>query len=243
MHEGHRQRVRERFLQEEGLKSFAEHQALELLLFYAVPRRDTNVLAHRLLDAFGSMRNLFAADIYEIMKIEGIGLSAAILIKMIPECVEKYWLSEQPPRRQIKSVADAVAVIEPLLYGKPVEHVYVFCLDKTNALTHFDLINRGNSDSVQFRVRNIVEIALRLNSENIILAHNHPTGNPKPSPADIRTTKQIAAALLPIGIRLVDHLIFADHAYYSFIRQKLIAMDVQQDVLEAAQYSGIFLYE
>ncbi|HBU12296.1 MAG TPA: hypothetical protein DEB31_06070, partial [Clostridiales bacterium] len=123
-HSGHRQRLKERF-RREGLGGFEDHQALELLLFYAIPRRDTNELAHRLLAAFGSLKNVFAADVGDLQSIEGLGEHAAALLKLIPEIAGKYWFAEEQDRAKITSIGSAASYAKSLLYGRPMEHFYV----------------------------------------------------------------------------------------------------------------------
>ena len=215
MHEGHRARLKKRF-ESEGLASFSEVQALELLLFYALPRVDTNPLAHNLLDRFGSLSGLFEAETQDIAAVRGIGKNTALLIKLLPEMTRKFWIDQEKSRRHIQSAGQAADYIRPILFGKPVEHAYVFCLDNQFGVIHYDCISQGTVDDVTIYVRRIAECAMRLSAGKVLLAHNHPGGDPRPSDADIKATRALALALSPLGIDLVDHLIFSGHSYYSF---------------------------
>jgi len=220
MHEGHRKRMKERF-KTEGLSSFSDVQALELLLFYALPRADTNPAAHRLLDRFGSLARLFEADISDIAKVEGIGEGSALLIKLLPEMTRKFWIENADTRRPLSTVEQAADFIRPILFGRPVELVYVFCLDNQFRLKHYDCVSRGGVDDATVYPRQVAECAIRLHASKVIIAHNHPGGDPRPSSADGKTTRSLAAALSPLGIELLDHIIFSGHGYFSFSAKTL----------------------
>jgi DNA repair protein RadC len=236
MHEGHRERLKKRF-QSEGLSSFSDIQALELLLFYALPRIDTNPLAHRLLDRFGTLSNIFEADLSDIASVEGIGEHSALLIKLLPEMTRKFWISDGKSKESIATVDLAVRFIKPILFGKPVENVYIFCLDNNFCIKHYDCISQGTVNDATIYLRRVVECAMRLNSNRILVAHNHPGGHPQPSETDIRTTRAIEDALSPLGIDLVDHIVFSGHSYVSFSEQHLLGKKYPGRPVRAAQTS------
>lgn len=239
MHEGHRERMKKRF-KEEGLASFTDVQALELLLFYALPRRDTNPLAHRLLDHFGSLKSLFEADTSDIASVEGIGENAALLIHLLPEMTRKFWIADADVRQSVATVAQAVRFIKPILFGKPVENVYVFCLDSHSRIKHYDCISQGTVSDVTIYLRKVVECAMRLNASGVLIAHNHPGGRPQPSDADVHSTRAIEGALEPLGIGLLDHIIFSDHSYFSFSKHHLLGKERPGGLVRAAEdpYGG-----
>lgn len=222
MHKGHRERVRERFLQE-GLSAFSDIQALELLLFYSIPRADTNPIAHNLLMRFGSLKNIFEANVADIASVDGVGLHSAVLIRLLPEMTRKFWMGEFQKKPRVGSAEEAAACIRPVLYGKPTEQVYVFCLDNQYRIKHYNCISKGSLNDAAVYLRDVVQCAIRLHSGKILLAHNHPGGCPSPSKTDICTTKTISDALGPLGIELVDHIIFSDHEYYSFSSEQMLA--------------------
>lgn len=221
MHGGHRERVRDRFVSE-GLSAFTDAQALELLLFYSIPRQDTNPIAQNLLNRFGSLQNVFEADVADIASVEGVGISSAILLKLLPEMTRKFWIGDKKPKPKLRTVEEAAAFIKPILFGKPVEHVFIFCLDNNYRIKHYDCISQGTINDATIYLRSVVQCAIRLNSNKILLAHNHPGGYPAPSDTDLRTTRVISDALGPLGIDLVDHLIFSDHEFFSFSLMHLI---------------------
>lgn len=221
MHEGHRERLKKRF-KSEGLASFSDVQALELLLFYALPRIDTNPPAHRLLDKFGSLKGLFEANMADIAAVDGIGEHSALLLKLLPEITRKFWINDVKSKQSIATIEQAVRYIKPILFGKPVENVYIFCLDNNFCIKHYDCISQGTINDATIYLRRVVECAMRLNSNRILMAHNHPGGRPQPSDADIRTTHAIEEALYPLGIDLMDHIIFSDHSYFSFSEQHVL---------------------
>jgi len=220
VHEGHRQRLKNKF-QKQGLEAFEEHEILELLLFYALPRKDTNETAHLLIEHFGSLKGVFEADIRELEEVEGLGNHSATLIKMMPEIARRYFISTNSSVR-LKTIGDAATFVKSILFGKPNEELYIFCLDMRYKLIHYEKIAEGSIDSLVAYPRKIVACALRHNASHIILAHNHPTGQPNPSSKDIETTIQVLEAIKPIGVHLVDHIICADNQFYSFTAQKLI---------------------
>ena len=237
MHEGHRQRLKSKF-QKQGLDSFEEHEILELLLFYALPRKDTNETAHRLIEHFGSLKGVFEADLHEIEQVEGLGNHSATLIKMMPEIARRYYMSTTG-RIRLKTIGDAVSYIKSILFGKPNEELYIFCLDMRYRLIHYEKIAEGSIDSLVAYPRKIVASALRHNASHIILAHNHPTGQPNPSPKDIETTIHVLEAIKPIGVELVDHIICADNQFYSFTAQKLLNRGEQSKAeVYNAQYAS-----
>lgn len=221
MHGGHRERVKKRF-KDEGLSAFSDVQALELLLFYSLPRIDTNPLAHRLLERFGSLYNLFEADAADIASVEGIGENTANLIKLLPEMTRKFWLGGQKNSPVLNCPEKAAEFIEPVLFGRPDEYVYVFCLDLNCRLKHYECISEGTVGEAAIYIRKIAECAVRLHASKILLAHNHPGGCPSPSEADIKTTRAIFEALAPLGVELADHIIFSGHSYLSFARENII---------------------
>lgn len=218
LHAGHRARLRRRFLQE-GLDGFEHHQVLELLLFFAIPRRDTNELAHMLLHRYGSFSGVLDADPKDLTDSEGISESAATLLALIPAVARRYQHDRwQHWESSLNSTEQAAEFIVPLMSGRTEEVFYVICLDTQLRVIVPALVSRGSVDQAHIEPRQVVEAALRHKSHAVILAHNHPTGNAKPSTADHRVTKTLVDALGLIGIRVLDHLIVAGDDWFSFSR-------------------------
>lgn len=214
IHKGHRERLRNRFL-EHGLENFSDIEAIELLLFYALPRRDTNELAHALLRSFGSFRSVMEAQAVDLMQVDGVGENAACLIRLVAELGRRYMASSRRTGKPIRSSDDAGEYLLPLFAYETSEQVYVLCLDSAGAVKQCRRIAKGMVNKVDFSTRDIVDTALRYNASHVILAHNHLSGTALPSAADINTTKKLRAALSMIGVELDDHIIVCDGDFVS----------------------------
>ena len=222
IHDGHRERLRTSFI-ENSLDSFNELNSLELLLFYAIPRRDTNELAHKLLDRFGSLYGVFDASLYELMEVEGVGESAAALIKLIPEIMRKSRISKTSGIKAITSPSAAGKYLVPRFLYQEVEILILLCLDSQKRVIACVEINRGVVNSVDANIRKIVETALKYRASSVILAHNHPDGVALPSREDDGMTYLLNNALSGIGIALVDHIIVAGETYASYAESGMLA--------------------
>lgn len=213
VHDGHREKMRRRFL-EAGLDSFAEHEALEMLLFYAIPRRDTNALAHQLMDHFGSLDAVLSAPVEELMRMDGIGENAAVLLKLVPRVMQKARLSANR-ETIINSTEKAGDYLLERFRGEKNEVIYQLCLDKKGKLLSCRRLNEGGADSSELNIRRLVENALLVSASAVILSHNHPSGIALPSSEDYTTTERVQAALNMVGVALVDHIIVADDDFVS----------------------------
>ncbi len=209
LHDGHRKRLIQRFL-EEGLDSFEPHNVLELLLFYVIPRKDTNPLAHRLLDQFGSLAQVFEAPISELEKVPGIGASAASFLHLVREAGRYYQVNRIKHEKILSSTDKCIQFLTSFFVGRRNETVFLLCLDAKCKLLCCKEITEGSVNSASISPRRIVEMALGVNATSVVLAHNHPSGLALPSGEDLRTTHRIAAALQTVEIVLADHVIVAD---------------------------------
>ena len=207
VHEGHRERLRERFLKE-GLDNFWDHNVLELLLFYSIPLKDTNEEAHALIDKFGSLSAVFDADFEELCEVKGIGERSATLIKLMPALFRKYETDKLNKDDVILNSAELVAKYASKHFkGVTEEKLYLLCLDSNCRMLSFDLISSGNINSTPLNNRLITEFAFASKAASIILVHNHPSGITAPSKMDINATTDILDAMRLIGVRLSDHII------------------------------------
>ena len=222
-HEGHRDRLKKRFL-EHGLDNFNDLNALELLLFYAIPRQDTNELAHLLLDRFDTFAGVIDATPEELRSVKGIGENAVTLLKLIPQMNRRYQISKTTGRKHIQSSEDAGQILVPLFHHAREEIVYLITLDGKRELIACEEIGRGTLDEAHVSIRTIVETALRRNAASVILSHNHVDGIALPSRADAQTTETIRQALRYVGITLSDHIIVAGDDYVSFADSGLLGM-------------------
>ena len=217
IHTGHRERIRER-LRTAGLEAFSEHEVLELLLTYAIPRQDVNPLAHELIRTFGSLSAVLDADEKELLRVKGMGKSAALLLTMMPQLMMRYQMSSLGERPVITTLAQARNYCAPLFIGAAEEQIYMICLDQAGHVLHRTLLHTGTVDQVALHPRTVVETALLHKAHAVVLAHNHPGGAQEPSQADVDVTRRIGAALYMIGIRLADHLVFAGNSAFSMAR-------------------------
>ncbi len=214
VHDGHRERLRARFA-EHGLESFNELNALELLLCYAIPRRDTNEIAHRLLDAFGSLSGVFQASMQELTSIPGIGENAATLILMVPQIVKKAHVSKAKEVKIIRNSTDAGNYLLPYFLDEPDEIVMMLCLDNKRAVICCREMGRGVVNCVDANIRRMVETALKVKTTTVIVAHNHPNGVALPSREDDNFTRTLYRSLGLLGITLEDHIIVANDEFVS----------------------------
>jgi len=214
IHDGHRERFRAQFL-EHGLDSFADHRALELLLFYAMRQGDVNPTAHALLDHFGSLSAVFEASPQDLLEVKGIGEVSMVLIRLITELGRRYQLDKAKIGRILDSAERTGQYVQPLFHGLTDEAVYIACLDGSLRAIHLEKLADGSVNAANFSIRRAVEIALRRKAVHVVLAHNHPSGLALPNVTDIATTEQLIHALAPLGIRLADHIIVAGDDFVS----------------------------
>lgn len=215
LHQGHRERLKKRF-QENGLKAFSDIEAIELLLFYALPRRNTNEIAHALLKRFGSYRGVMEADISELKLVEGVGENAAMLIRLVSETNARYLSSGRSEGRNVlRSTEAAGEYLKPLFAYSNDELAFALSINGAGGIIHCHQLASGISNRVEFSARQIVEVAIRDKAAYIILAHNHISDIALPSRADVASTKLIADTLKSIGVCLVDHIIVSGDEYVS----------------------------
>lgn len=214
VHDGHRERKREQFLRH-GADSFADHELLELLLYSAVPRRDTNPLAHDLINYFGSLHAVFSAPAEELQKFSGISQSGAVLLKLIPSIYRRAALSAGENEQILDTVEKIGRFFVDLYVAESCEIMYQLCLDAKGRKLHVYKLGEGDVGSVGLNVRRIMENALHTNAMMVVLAHNHPSGVALPSREDETATELAREALDAMGVALVDHIIVADNDYVS----------------------------
>lgn len=215
VHDGHREKMRRRFLSG-GLEHFADHEALELLLYYAIPRKDTNPIAHALMDRYGSLSAVLAAPVEDLQKVEGIGESAAILLKLVPRICYKARLADAERQDLILDTTPrAGAYLLERFYGEQNEVIYQLCLDRKGKLVACKRLGSGNIGSATLDIRRLVENAIHSNASSVILAHNHPSGVALPSSEDFTVTERAKQALATIEVELLDHIIVADETFVS----------------------------
>lgn len=217
IHDGHRQRLRERF-RKEGLDNFSDVQVLELLLFYAIPRQDTNPIAHSLLAHFGSLSQVMDATVEELEKIPGMGHNAATLLSLTTAVGRYYQVNRAMKVEILRTLNECGEYLLPFFYGRRNETVFLLCLDAKCKVLCCKEIGEGSVNSAAVPIRRIVETALGANATSVVLAHNHPSGIAVPSGEDIQTSRKVAAALSTVEIQLVDHIVVADDEFVSMVQ-------------------------
>ena len=214
IHEGHRQRLKERFVRE-GLDNFEQLQVLELLLFYAIPRRDTNPIAHGLLDRFGSLARVLDAPVSELRKVEGVSDGTAQYLHLLMELIRFYSVNDCSTARVLTTVEACGEYLTPYFTARRNETVFLLNLDSKCKVISCEMVGEGSVNSAGVPIRRIVEMALGANATSVVLAHNHPSGIALPSDEDRATTMRLANALAAVEITLVDHIVVADGDYVS----------------------------
>lgn len=215
VHTGHRERMRQRY-QAHGLDNFADHEVLELLLYYTIPRGDVNGIAHRLLERFGTIAEVLDAPERELKKISGIGDSSALFLHLLPAVFRRY--NRPSERVQIHSLAEAGAYFQKYYQGVSCEQLVLMMLDNKTQVIAVRVLSTGAPNRVAVDTRRLMEMVLSDNAVQVIISHNHPHGRAMPSRADLETTATIRRSLETIRVELLDHIVVGDDGYYSFAK-------------------------
>ena len=220
IHEGHRQRLIERFRQE-GLDHFTPVQVLELLLFYSIPRRDTNELAHALIDRFGSVSRVMDASVEELMQVPGVGKNTAVFLQLVKQSGRYYQVDSTRKGAVMKDTEDCGRYLLPYFIGRGNETVFLMSLNANCNVISCKEVGEGDLNAAVISTRRVVELALAEKASTVVLAHNHPSGVALPSHEDVMVTKRLASALAAVDITLFDHLIIADDDFVSLAQSGL----------------------
>lgn len=220
-HDGHRQRVKDCFIYE-GIDAFSNYQVLEFLLFYAIPHKNTNEMAHLLLDRYGSLSGVFNADYYDLLSVPGIGQHTALLIKLMPALTRRFTRDRWKERTKLTDIQNAGKFVASLYVGYEYEAFYMVCMDSQSRVIMPVLLGEGTVNEAMIYPRLVMENALRHRAVGVILSHNHPSGSLEPSLADIEITKKLAKALDVINVNVMDHIIVAGDKFVSLSEKRLI---------------------
>lgn len=215
VHDGHRERVRAEILDGNYTSKTSPHKVLEALLFYSIPRGDTNEIAHLLIDRFGSFEKVFEADIDTLKTVEGIGEKTAILIKLIGITVKRSFENRHNEIKKFYNMDHLGQMVLEKYYGINKEVVSLISFNAGGQFLGFDFVGDGDIAAVGISLRKIFEIIIKRGATSIVLAHNHPAGTAVPSPADLESTESIGKALGNIGVYLADHIIVDSNDYVS----------------------------
>jgi DNA repair protein RadC len=230
VHSGHRERVKNKFLTE-GLDHFEPHEVLELLLYYGIPLKDTNSIGHILLRKFGSLSGVFDAPYEELIQVEGIGKSAATLIKLIPQMCRRYQENPDQDKNRIFSYDAAGKLLIRKFVGRSDEVIVLMLLDSKSRMIYCEVVNEGSATTANIYVKKIVKLAVQYNAVYAILSHNHPSGNCMPSKQDLNSTQWVYEALQTVEVKLIDHVIVSGSDYLSLAKSQVMPelFDVKLD--------------
>lgn len=237
IHSGHRQKVRDKFY-ETGFNGMAPHNVLEMLLFFGIPYKDTNPIAHELIDRFGSISAVFEASRTELQSVKGMTENAACLITMMLPLYKQY--SEDLFKRNptFANLKETVEFLRKLYIDKTnTECVYVLCFDGKDSLIRYRMLSMGDISSSSVDFRKLAGIVLETKATQIILSHNHPHGVALPSKDDVDVTKVLVPFMETMKVKVKDHIILTDDSYFSMANTTRFAhifYDIKIDEEEAA---------
>lgn len=230
VHDGHRARRRKLFAQV-GLDGFEDHEVLELLLFYALPRCDTNEIAHNLMDTYGTLRNVLCAPVEELKRINGIGERAAELLALV-EAIHLRRNKPELPKQIIDSSDKAGRYFFRLLHEQPQEQLHMLCADGKGKVLSSRMLSKGTGDMTAVDMRRVMEAVVYTKCSIVMLGHNHPSGIALPSDDDVAATRHLQDTLLDMGVYLLDHFVITDDDYISMADSGYIKR------LEGVRYAG-----
>ncbi len=209
IHSGHRKRVKANVIKN-GFSQLEEHKLLELMLFFSIPREDTNELAHKLINEFGSFEEVFKANIDQLKKVDGVGENTAVMIAAMGETFYRMSKAKPSKKRVYKTTEDLKELAVSLLQGENVEKVILMCFDASKKLKRYSVISEGDNVSSEIDMKEIIKILVDSDSSIAVLAHNHPTSSAEPSAYDVDSTRMVCVTLRKIGYALADHIIIGE---------------------------------
>lgn len=220
-HSGHRGRLREKYLNH-GIEALAPHEVLELMLYYAIPYRNTNDIAKNLIDSYGSLSNVLDAPVDMLVR-SGLTSNQAVFLKLIPDITRVYMTDKYDnPDKVIDIDRLAELMIDKFIGREHDEQVMMMLLDSKGKEVFCGVIARGEFNNANIQVRNVIKLAVNYNAAAVVFAHNHPSGNAMPSSEDYRTTLELKRALGMVGVYLLDHYVVADHDCVSMAQTGLL---------------------
>ena len=242
-HDGHHDRMRER-IETNGISSLQSHEILEYLLYAFIPRKNTNDIAHALINKFGSISGVLNADEKALLEVDGMTKNAALFLASLPEIFRAYLKDLDAEKLNLSGRGVIRNYIGSELYGLPYEQIVAVALDSKDRFIACERIAKGNGSSVIVNVREIVSFAMKHNAVAIVIAHNHPSGTINPSQADIDLTVEAYNTLSKIGVTLQDHFIFSGSKFYSFTDSGRLGKiaDLNNNINKSLK-EGIIYYE
>ena len=217
IHKDHRKKVKERFF-ECGFTGMPDHNILELLLFFGIPQKDTNPIAHELIEKFGSFSGVLEASKTDLQSVKGMTESAACLLTLFLPVYKRYVNDLHKKRKKFTDAKDIADYLRPLYLDTNNERVYALCLDSDNRMVACRVVSDGDIDSSAFDIRKLASIVLEVKAKKVVLSHNHPNGSLVPSQGDAIATKAAQELMQLLKVQLTDHIIVTDKSYFSMIK-------------------------
>lgn len=217
LHKNHRQRMRDRFINE-GPDHFAIHELLEILLYYSKPQVDTNPCAHELMERFGGIKGIFEASVEELMDVDGVGEQSAVLLHLIPELLRRYEREVRVPVIAYDTLSKMAHYLHSYFVGRSTERLYMMVFNNRMNLIDFVKVSEGTVNGTDIFLREMEERILRKKGASILIAHNHPNGLPVPSGNDLEVTETLYRHLDSLGIIVLEHLIFTDDRFFPIMK-------------------------
>ena len=218
IHKGHREKVKQRYY-EAGLNSMPDHNILEMLLFFGIPQKDTNPIAHELITTFGSFSGVLEASYKDLRSVKGMTENAACLLSMILPTYKRYIGDVHKKKRKFDSPKQMADFLRPLYLDTPNERIYAMCFDQHDNFIACRVVSDGDIDSSYLDIRQLASIVLEVKAKKVVLSHNHPNGNSTPSGSDVDVTASISVMLRKMNISLFDHIIIGEDNHSSMRTQ------------------------
>lgn len=220
MHKGHRQRLLKKYL-ENGIHSLEEHEVLEVLLFFAFSRCNTNEISHSLINKFGSISNVINTPVDEIKQIKGVGETSAVLLRFLGDFVDAYHINKDFAVK-LDNIDDVISFCGECFPNGDTESCHFIMLDKRKYLTACMNMTECEFSSVSIDLRSVLMKAFNVNASFMIFVHNHPNGPAAASNSDVKATRDIANTLNSLGISVIDHIIIGSDGYFSMRRSNIM---------------------
>ena len=214
IHKGHREKVKQRYY-EAGLNSMPDHNILELLLFFGIPQKDTNPIAHELIEKFGSFSGVLEASKADLQSVKGMTENAACLLTLILPVYKRYVNDLHKKKKKFSDAKDIADYLRPLYLDTNNERIYALCLDSEDRMVACRVVSDGDIDSSTLDIRKLASIVLEVKAKKVVLSHNHPNGSLVPSQADAISTQYACELMNLLKVQVVDHIIITDKSYFS----------------------------
>lgn len=220
LHKGHRLRMKERF-RSSGLENFADHEVIELLLYFGISVKNTNELAHNLMNKFGSLSGVFDATYEELLKIEGINEHTATLITMIPAFAKRYSLDKLRKKSVYTCAQDCAEMAVTHFIGATKEHLEVFLFDGASRLINHATLHKGSLSATAINLELLGEFIFENKAASFLISHNHPSGKLEPSKEDIIVTREIYSRFKALRKKLIGHILVCGDRYVDILEAAL----------------------